>query len=254
VSFFYIISKLFTYLILPPGIFIVISLLALFFIKRFKWFFACCALAFYLLSNTYVSNALLYPLEKPYNIHNENFKDVDAVVVLGGGKVDGATNLPLSSGAFKRAMWGLMISHRYNLPLVFSGGGLDKHFSEADAFLQTVDEVSKYFKIKFNKEKIFIENKSLNTLENAKYTKELLSKKGIKANKIILVTSAYHMKRALEIYRYFGFSATPMATDFLINDSRFNLLKLLPNIGAFKNSYIALHEYFGILSLYLKLK
>ena len=250
-SFFYIISKLFTYLVLPPGIFIVILFTASIYAKRYKRFFLFSAVAFYLLSNNIVSNLLLSPLEKPY-AKPPNIKDADMVVVLGGGRIKGSSNLPLSQGAFKRAMWGLMIAKQKNLPLLFSGGGIDSKYSEADAFMQTLNELSKYLKINIDKKQILIEKRSLNSFENAKYTKEILQKRGVSNPVIILVTSAYHMKRAIKLYRYFGIKAEPLATDFLVNHKKYNFFDILPHMGALKRSYIALHEYFGILSLAVK--
>ncbi len=110
-----------------------------------------------------------------------------------------------------------MIAKQKNLPLLFSGGGIDSKYSEADTFIQTLNELSKYLKIKIDKKQILIEDRSLNSFENAKYTKEILQKRGILDPKIILVTSVYHMKRAIRIYRYFGMKVEPSATDFLIN-------------------------------------
>lgn len=251
-SIYYMASKLFTYLVLPPGIFIVILFFASLYIKRFKRFFFSSAVVFYLLSNSYVSDMLLSPLESPYNKHMNGFKKANVVVVLGGGRIKGSSNLPLSQSAFKRAIWGLMMAKKENLPLIFTGGGVDKSYSEADAFKETLKEISKYLGVKYDTKKLFVEGKSLNTIENAKYTKELLTKIGIKKPVIVLVTSAYHMKRALNIYRKLGFTVIPSATDFLINSSSFNFFKLLPNMYSFDKSYIALHEYFGLLSLYMK--
>ena len=76
---------------------------------------------------------LLSPLENPYNKPLSFCKDVDGVVVLGGGKTKGANNLPLSADAFKRAIYGLMIAKKEKLPLIFTGGGLDKRYSESQA-------------------------------------------------------------------------------------------------------------------------
>lgn len=68
----FIISKLFTYLILPPGIFIIILIIAGIFAKKLKWLFYISALTLYLLSNKFVSNMLIYPLE--HNYYKDNIK------------------------------------------------------------------------------------------------------------------------------------------------------------------------------------
>jgi uncharacterized SAM-binding protein YcdF (DUF218 family) len=60
------------------------------------------------------------------------------------------------------------------------------------------------------------------------------------------------MKRSLKLYKHFGFDVIPAATDFKVSNKPKTNWSYLPNIGAFNNSYTALHEYFGILSLYVR--
>ena len=259
-SLFYIISKLFTYLILPPGIFILILFLAAFYAKRFKIVFLFFALCFYLLSNTFVANFLLEPLEKPYNKVFMAQKNVNAVIVLGGGIIVGSANLPLTNDAYKRAIYGIMIGKSQNLPILFSGGGLSKKHRESDAFLTSAKELEKPFgldisiskNIAVRKFSILVEGKSLDTFQNAKFTKEKFTKEGIDKPIIYLVTSAYHMKRAVMLYHHFGFKVIPCATDFKISHRDSNIWDFFPKMSAFKHSFVALHEYFGILSLVLR--
>ena len=259
-SLFFIISKLFTFLFLPPGIFILILFLAAFYAKRFKAIFLFFALCFYLLSNTFVANFLLQPLEQPYNKSFKAQKNVNAVIVLGGGIIAGSANLPLTTDAYKRAIYGIMIGKSQNLPVLFSGGGLSKKYRESDAFLTCAKELEKPFGIDviisknlaIKKFSFLVERKSLDTFQNAKFTKEKFHKVGIDKPVIYLVTSAYHMRRAVMLYRHFGFKVIPCATDFKISHRDSNIWDFFPKIGAFKHSFVALHEYFGILSLALR--
>lgn len=256
----FIISKLFTYLILPPGIFILILFLSAFYAKRFKAVFLFFALCFYLLSNTFVANFLLQPLEQPYNKGFKAQKNVNAVIILGGGIVAGSANLPLTNDAYKRAIYGIMIGKSQNLPVLFSGGGLSKKYRESDAFLRCAKELEKPFGINIiisknlaiKKFSVLVEGKSLDTFQNAKFTKEKFRKAGIDKPIIYLVTSAYHMKRAVMLYRHFGFKVIPCATDFKVSHRNSNIWDFFPKMSAFKDSYVALHEYFGILSLALR--
>ena len=62
----YIISKLFNYIFLPPGIFIMIFFIASFYAKKFRKFFLLSALLFWAISNKFVSNLLIYPLENGF--------------------------------------------------------------------------------------------------------------------------------------------------------------------------------------------
>jgi uncharacterized SAM-binding protein YcdF (DUF218 family) len=246
----YIVSKLFTYLVLPPGIFIVMFLLASLFAKKFKAIFFLFAVSFYLLSNSYVANWLLKPLEAPFNKPLHVNKNVDAIVVLGGGSVAGSANLPLANDAYKRAMWGLMIASSQNLPLYFSGAGTYKEYTEADAFMDSMNEIKTNLHV--NNISLHVETKSLDTYQNAMFSKQMFLEQGIEKPTIYLVTSAYHMKRSIALYKHFGFNIIPAATGFKISNKPKTSWDYLPNIGAFSSSYTALHEYAGLLSLILR--
>ena len=255
-SSLYILAKLFTYLVLPPGIFIIIFLVASFYAKRFRFFFLANAIIFYLLSTTYVADWLLAPLEAPFNKPLEK-QPVDAVIVLGGGNTKGVANLPLSTDAYKRMMWGLMVAKSNNLPLLFSGGGTSKEYLESDAFLDSLKELKLYLEIPTPTSKslntkefsLHIEDKSIDTYENAKLSKLAFEKAGLNEPTIYLVTSAYHMRRSIRLYEYFGFKVVPAATNFKINAKQKDEWDYLPNAHALYKSYVALHEYVGLLSL-----
>jgi len=247
---FFIVSKLFTYLVLPPGIFILFLLLASFYAKKLKFIFLLSSFSLYALSNMFVADILLMPLETPYNVTLDKSRKADAIVVLGGGSIVGSANLPLSNDAYKRAIWALMIAKQTNLPLYFSGAGLYKKYTEADAFTDSVNEIKNNLHVK--NISLHVENKSLDTYQNAKFSKQLLKKQGIENPTIFLVTSAYHMKRSIKLYKHFGFNVIPAATDFKISNIPKNNWDYFPNIGAFMKSYIALHEYVGLMSLYIR--
>ena len=255
----YILSKLFTYLVLPPGIFILIFLIASLFTKRFRLFFFANALLFYLLGNSYVADWLLKPLEEPYN-QQLTKTPVDAVIVLGGGYTQGVANLPLSSDAYKRMMWGFMVAKSNNVPLLFSGGGLNREYLESDAFLDSLKEIKTYLELPTPTSKslnskefsLHIEDKSLDTYQNAEFSKQAFEKVGVKEPTIYLVTSAYHMRRSVRLYEHFGFHVIPAATNFKINHRAKDAWDYLPNAHALYKSYIALHEYVGLASLRLR--
>jgi len=191
------------------------------FYKKARVYLFILASIFYLLSTRAVGNFLLLPFEKPYN-HKHLPQNVDAVVILSGGSYGKSANLTLGSSSFKRLIFGVMIAKREKLPIIFSGQGLNK-YSESISAKDTIKELNYYFDINLTKSShllkdkfsILYETKSLNTYENAKYTKKLFKQNGIKTPSIYLVTSAFHMKRSVRLYEYFGFTVIPIATDFL---------------------------------------
>ena len=65
---------------------------------------------------------------------------------------------------------------------------------------------------------IKFESKSRTTYENAVYTREILVREGIK--RILLVTSASHMRRALATFRSADIDAWPAPTDHQIVESQ----------------------------------
>jgi Uncharacterized conserved protein len=95
------------------------------------------------------------------------------------------------------------------LPLVFSGFSgrfIRSSQSESDlalAFFQTMGA---------DTQRILLENQSRNTLENARYTRELIDFAG--NGPWVLVTSAFHMPRAVEIFTDQGIAVIPYPTDF----------------------------------------
>jgi uncharacterized SAM-binding protein YcdF (DUF218 family) len=235
----YVISKLFTYLILPPGIFIILLILAAF--KKIKSLFLISGLLFYFISTDYGANFLTKPLEKYHTPKNIN---CNSIVVLSGGSNKNDT-IKTTPDAFKRLVYGLEIASTHHLPLIFTGGGFDD-YTEADGAKEDIKNLKKVFHFNI---KVYYENKAKDTVENAKFTKKLIQKNRL-SNNICLVTSAYHMKRSEIIFKHFGFNVTPMATGFNVKENQH--FSLFPKEGNFHKSYQAIHEYFGILSLFLR--
>jgi len=82
---------------------------------------------------------------------------------------------------------------------------------------------------------------SRTTRENARFAARLSG-----SPSVILVTSAYHMPRAVLSFRKEGVSVLPAPTDYKANRSPYTIADFLPTSEAFANSYKALHEYLGL--------
>jgi len=65
-------------------------------------------------------------------------------------------------------------------------------------------------------ERILIQNASRNTYENAVFTRDLLKPRP--EDRWLLVTSAYHMPRAIGIFPHVGFAVIPFSVDFRTRD------------------------------------
>ncbi|NPA28246.1 MAG: YdcF family protein [Epsilonproteobacteria bacterium] len=238
----YLISKLFTSFFLPPGIFILALFGAAIWARKKKLLLFILALFFYAISIKPISNYLIAPLEAYEYKDNITPK---AVVVLGGGtnEYDVIKSYPHT---FKRLIYGEIVAKKKNLPLVYSGGGLDK-VKEATNVEADLKMINKTFNIYLT---TYFEKESLNTAQNAIFTARLFEDKRLKKD-IYLVTSAYHMKRAVLEFKNAGFKVISKSVDFYFEEPK-NFYDYIPSIRSFEASYRALHEYIGIAFFYLK--
>lgn len=84
---------------------------------------------------------------------------------------------------------------------------------------------------------ILIEYKSTNTYENALLSKRFLNQKGIQSNKLLLITSALHMRRAKKCFDKVDLKVTPISVDYHTSCSeiwKFTLHDIIPDITALR--------------------
>ena len=238
------ISKLFTVLLLPPGCFLLVLLLFLLFVpRRFKYFLGLIILCLYLMSIQPVSDFLLKPLEDAYPpLPAQTDRDwPQAIVVLGGGTVQGSPEAgrdTLSSDAMKKAVYAFTLRDIFPVPIIFSGGKVFDYDQETEA-----DVAGRlYESLGLPSERFIGEAESRNTWENAAETAKL----GIE--RAILVTSAYHIKRGIFCFENNGIAVIPAPTDYKCARGRkYDFLSFMPSNGSLNNTWLALHEYIGLL-------
>ena len=105
---------------------------------------------------------------------------------------------------------------------------------------------SKDFLVDFGipEDDIIIENKSRNTWENALYTYRLI--KPNTDNRLLLITSGWHMKRATFCFNKNHIQIDPFPTDFTKNKINLNLeYLLLPNASSYEKWDILIKEIIG---------
>jgi uncharacterized SAM-binding protein YcdF (DUF218 family) len=121
-----------------------------------------------------------------------------------------------------------------NCSVIVSGGNPQHHeASEADTYLPYL------LRKQVPRPDIVLENRSLNTYENARNVAALLQ--STPYDSLILVTSAYHMRRALLDFHRFGLAPEPV-----ISNTRQVRIGLLPRYENLVSAELALHELIGI--------
>jgi Uncharacterized conserved protein len=230
----FFLKKLIAYLILPPGLLIIaFAVLGISTKRKLAKFIAFSfALFVYLLSIEPIKDVLYKPLEEAYPVPSK--PKGDAIVILGGGAYN--TGI-LKEDSTKRLLTGFVLHKQTNLPIVLSGGASIGVLPEAEIMKGLL------LTLGVDKSKIYTDVNSRDTKENAQEVKKLCERLGCK--KIILVTSAYHMRRAVLAFQKAGLEVVPYPTDFK-RDMKYNLYSLLPKMSVLADSYKVLREYLGL--------
>jgi uncharacterized SAM-binding protein YcdF (DUF218 family) len=240
------ISKLFTLLVLPPGCIVIGLILIIIFIPRkYKLFLALITALLYILSIRPMSDLLLRPLEDAFpplsGLENGDFEP-EAIVLLGGGVILGSPDSSgdsLSADAVKRAVYAFTLRDDFPGPYILSGGRVAAYNKESEA--EVMERL--FLSIGLPPERILLETTSRNTWENARET----AKRGYQ--QVILVTSAYHMRRSVFCFERNGMTVIPAPTDYKCDRGRsYSFLCLLPAVAHLGTSCLALREYIGLLS------
>ena len=234
------VKKLVEYAIFPPGSIIIVFLVISLFSTKKKFVFYLslfCAVVLYLASISPVKNMLVSPLEQSYKIPKN--LHANAIVVLGAGSYNKNT---LDGDSLNRLVGGYILYKKLHLPIIFSGGYATSTRSTANIAKKILEQMG------VNSKDIFIDNKSFDTNQNAIYTAKICRKQNFR--KIILVTSAYHMRRAVMLFKKHNLDVIPYPVDFKESHS-YNFYSYLPTLGNLVISTEALREYLGY--LYYKL-
>jgi uncharacterized SAM-binding protein YcdF (DUF218 family) len=242
-------DKLLTQLAYPLGFSIVVAVLALVLLiagRRRSGLLALSAgiLWLGLWSIPIVSDALRLSLEGRFGREPVGaLPAADAVLVLGGGIRGGPPDWPDPDlGRASDRVWhAARIYHAGKAARVIVSGGsmpwAGDRRSEADAMLRFLADLG------VPPDAILLEGRSRNTRENALFTAEILGAEGIE--RVLLVTSALHMPRALATFRAAGIDAVPAPTDFEVMSEPAHFIRWLPDAEALSDSTRALKEYVG---------
>jgi uncharacterized SAM-binding protein YcdF (DUF218 family) len=161
-----------------------------------------------------LGNLLLYPLEARFAPWDEARGAPDGIVVLGGSiepDLSAARGTAVFSGSVDRIIAAAALAHRYpSARIVFSGGSANLIADDAAKEADTARAV--FERLGIAKDRLMMERASRNTVENAEFSKALVSPKP--GERWLLVTSAYHMPRSIGIFRKVGFAIEPYPVDW----------------------------------------
>ena len=172
-------------------------------------------------------------------------KPIQTIVVLGGGnggKRIYPPNTRLSAASLSRLIEAIRLYHQHpDITLILSGGRVFGPTSDASAMNHAA------LALGVERQHLIITAGARDTAEEATEIKHIIGDKPF-----VLVTSAYHMPRAMTLFHQAGLHPTPAPTQFLTYRSLSNPKTYFPNASTLTLSDIALHEYLGL--AYLKLQ
>lgn len=129
--------------------------------------------------------------------------------------------------------------------IIISGGSGKLIDNRGD--IKEADELALVFKMSGVPDSVVsIENASRNTYESAKNVAQSLEKTA--DSKVLLITSAFHMQRALACFEKQQIEVTAFRTDFYSHDNHYGLdSTIIPRPEALKKWNVIFHEILGIL-------
>jgi len=185
-------------------------------------------------------------LEKQYTVPNVLPQKIDGVIVLGGGFESHLTQISghiVANDNVDRVFCFVEIAKKHpQAKLVFSGGQGDILHPDA---MESLDARLFFHLVGLGSANILYETQSRNTYENAYYTKEMVKPKA--GENWVLVTSAFHMPRAVGIFEELDWKIIPYQCDPK-TDGKYTLVGGLPNVTAnFSALNIAVKEIIGLI-------
>jgi uncharacterized SAM-binding protein YcdF (DUF218 family) len=205
------------------------------------------AVSLYALSTPWAGNLLLKTLEISTPVSSAQLQTADAIVVLGAGRRIGEVEYggdTLNGLSLERLRYAAHLHRTSRLPILVSGGKPDGGTLAEGRIMQRILDSEYCMPPRW------VEDASLTTQDNARLSAPLLKPAG--AQHIVLVSHAWHLRRAAPLFEAQGLDVVPAGIQFA--RTRVDSLRdLLPSVIGLRDSTIALHEWLGILWYKLRL-
>ena len=238
--------KILPFFLSPLGFLILFLIMSLFFRQRLMVLISLLILL--ISSNAYVGNYLFSTLEGSYKPISMNSINVsDAVVVLSGmiSQVGKEENIKYEWSDPDRFFAGVkLIKNNKSKLLIFTAGQLPwtKEWRPEGDILK-----DKAIELGIDKNKILVSETVKNTYEESLKILQLIPR----GSSIILVTSAFHMKRSKFLFEKQGFKVNPFPVDFKMSNNNSTILDIIPSLGAMSKTSLFIRENIG--RLYYKI-
>jgi uncharacterized SAM-binding protein YcdF (DUF218 family) len=202
------------------------------------------ALALLVVAFSPLSNWLLLPLESRFPQWQSGSQlPPDGIIVLGGAvdvRISEARHYPLKlNDAGERITALVQLAHRFpSARLAFTGTG--EPVSEAQEVAEKISGLD------VDPTRLILETQARNTFENAQFSAKLLAPRP--GERWILITSAWHMPRAIGCFRKVGFLVDAYPVDFRTADSSDLTIPFGSGVDGLRQMDFAAKEWIGLLA------
>lgn len=246
---FFFLSKAIDFLAMPLSIILMFLIYGVFTRnrKRGKRAIILAIIAIYLSSNTYLVKKALNWWEPKVTLMKQIEGKYDVGILLSGGLISGSK---LNSDLISLGNNGDRVLQAFRLykagkikKILITGESLPHQMSLRKG--ETREAAALLVQWGIPASDIMFEEKARNTRENAKYSAAILKQK-FPAGKYMLITSAFHMRRAQGCFKKAGVNVSTFPADYHGGYNRIVLKSLLiPDANAFADFSVLWHELIG---------
>ena len=246
----YLFSKLIWVVLNPLNLLLIILIIGFFFktinMKIISKAFYTLFLIFFVIAGIFPTGSLILSnLEKNYPALTTLPSYVDGILILGGPSSPGLTReheqVSFNEAGERLTESVKLIKNYQSSKIIFSGGfGELPHTYVAKKFFSEMGIDISY---------IIFESKSRNTFENILFSKKIINPK--ESENWLLVTSSFHMSRAINVAEKLNWKFIPYPVDFRTSKKFISFKPRFALLDNFNSFNLASHEVVGLLSYYL---
>ena len=243
---FFILSKTLYFLLMPVTL-IVLAFLLSWFYQKYRRFFLLIGLVLLLLfTNRFLSNTLIRWWEVSPTLLND-LPAYEVGIVLGGITSDKEPRDRVHvSGSADRILHALHLYREGKIKKILISGGTGKILKDSIPEAVLLKKILLLSQVP--EQDILTESSSRNTRENALFTAEMLGEE-YAYQKILLITSAYHMRRARACFEKAGLPVDTYSVDLRSEENAYTPdILFIPSASAIGSWEILIKEWVGMIA------
>jgi uncharacterized SAM-binding protein YcdF (DUF218 family) len=252
---FFTVSKILGFFALPSNLFIVIGLVGILLLftrltRLASWLIVTSLVLIAVAGLSPLGNVLILPLEQRFPPWDASHGAPDGIVVLGGAilpNVSAARGTVAFDQGAGRIIAAAELARRYaTAKIIYSGGSNALIFAEATEAEFAVRQLEA---LGVAHDRIVAEEQSRNTIQNAAFSRLIANPRP--GERWLLVTSAFHMPRAMAAFRAVHFPVEAYPVDWRTRGPIDAATPLASLSDGLRRTDVAMHEWAGLLAYWL---